>query len=179
VWPENLFTEDRLADTLETKWWVLHTKPRAEKSLARRLFADEVSFFLPLREQTHQYRGRSKSSYLPVFPSYLFLFGGEEDRLTARMTNLVVHAIKVDDQELLAADLDRVHRLIESGLPLSTVDQLVPGSEVEITAGPLVGMRGTVVRRGGFSKVIIEVHMLQQGISVEVDETMIQPIWHG
>lgn len=179
VWPENLFSPDAISEPTEVAWSVLHTRPRAEKALARMLFRQSLSFFLPVRQQRHQFRGRSKTSFLPVFPSYMFVRGTDDDRLAALKTNLVVRTIAVDDQEQLSDDLWRVHRLLESGMPISTVDRLEPGTEAEITAGRLCGMRGTVVRRGSSSKIIVEVHMLQQGVSVEVEESMIQPVWQG
>ena len=40
------------------RWWVLHTKPRAEKSLARRFVDRGTSFFLPLHEKQLRRSGR-------------------------------------------------------------------------------------------------------------------------
>ena len=116
---------------------------------------------------------------MPIFPGYVFLCGSEDDRLAALKTNLVIHCLNVGEQDRLADDLNRVHLLLKSGLPLSSVEQLNPGAEAEITSGPLAGFRGTIVRHGSNSRIVVEVEFLQRGVSVEVDEAIIQPIWHG
>ena len=46
VFPDDLFTAGAAEDG--SCWWALHTRPRAEKALARKLLAHEVSYFLPL-----------------------------------------------------------------------------------------------------------------------------------
>jgi transcriptional antiterminator RfaH len=109
----------------------------------------------------------------------VFLRGCEDDRLAALKTNLVIHCLNVGEQDRLADDLNRVHLLLKSGLPLSPVEQLNPGAEAEIISGPLAGFRGTIVRHGSNSRIVVEVEFLQRGVSVEVDEAIIQPIWRG
>ena len=47
VWPEALLEGDA-AQRESQSWLALHTRPRAEKALARRLLKNSVSFFLPL-----------------------------------------------------------------------------------------------------------------------------------
>ena len=44
-YPADLFSGDPAGG--ECAWWVLHTKPRQEKSLARHLQAAGVGYFLP------------------------------------------------------------------------------------------------------------------------------------
>src|SRR5579885_1847317 len=62
-------------------WWVLHTRPRAEKALARKLLALRQDFFLPLYQKRLRIRGRSLTSYVPLFPGYVFLRGDAAARL--------------------------------------------------------------------------------------------------
>src|SRR5262245_13822753 len=55
----------------DEKWWVLHTRPRTEKALARSLHAGGVPYFLPLYERTWRTGGRLQTSHLPLFPGYV------------------------------------------------------------------------------------------------------------
>ncbi|HBI43172.1 MAG TPA: antitermination protein NusG, partial [Planctomycetales bacterium] len=80
------------------QWWVLHTKPRAEKALARRLLGRDVGFFLPQYHKQWLSRGRLLSSHLPLFPGYLFLYADGPARLIALETNLVANCLPVPDQ---------------------------------------------------------------------------------
>jgi hypothetical protein len=158
------------------RWWVLHTRPRAEKSLARRCLRRDVSYFLPLHKKQWRNRGgRLLCSYVPLFASYLFLFGDELGRVTALETNLVARCLAVDDQAQLHTDLARVHRLIVAGAPLTPEEQLEPGDLVDIVTGPLAGMQGKVLRRGKQLKVLVEVQFLQRGVSAEIESWMLRP----
>jgi transcription antitermination factor NusG len=175
VFPEGLFA----ADDGETypNWLVIYTRARAEKALARSLRHREVGFFLPQHEQRWRSpSGRPRSSFLPLFPGYLFVHGANDARLHALETGLVSRCLNVVDQAGLHRDLARVHRLICTGEPLLPEDRLQPGSPVELVAGSLAGLRGKVIRRGKQLRLVVEVEMLQRGVSVEIESHMVQPL---
>src|SRR6516165_139504 len=73
VYPDDLLDQPVLLPEASARWWVLHTRPRAEKSLARRLLRTATPFFLPLRKRQWRHRGRLLCSYVPLFPGYVFL----------------------------------------------------------------------------------------------------------
>jgi len=64
-------------------WCVLHTRPRAEKALARWLASRDLCFYLPLYERNYVAQRRVVRSLLPLFPGYVFLRGGEAVREAA------------------------------------------------------------------------------------------------
>jgi transcriptional antiterminator RfaH len=175
VFPEDLFTRPVDLESSPARWWVLHTRPRAEKALARTLLQHQISFFLPLFPRERRLRGRLVRSHLPLFPGYVFLRGDSQARLQALTTNLVVHPLVVDNQAELHADLARVYCLMAAGAPLAPEERLQPGTWVEITGGPLAGLEGKIIRRGKRLTFFIEVHFLQRGASVEIDRWMIEP----
>src|SRR5262245_11609723 len=95
-----IYTEDMLSgpvpeDDGDQRWWVLHTRPRTEKALARRMLSQKHCFFLPLYKRTWRSRSRILNSYLPLFPGYLFLRGDGQTRQRALETNLVVNCLVV------------------------------------------------------------------------------------
>ena len=158
------------------RWWVLHTRPRAEKALARQCLKRDLPFFLPVYHKRWRSRGRMQSSYLPLFPGYLFLHGDGQVRIGALETNLVAQVISVVDQRQLHEDLGRVNQLIGSDLALTPEGRLEPGTPVLVTGGPLAGLEGKVIRRTKTSVLLIEVRFLQQGVSVELESWMIEPV---
>lgn len=175
IFPEDLLTESLLSRAeSEARWWVLHTRPRAEKALARRALNHTLSFFLPLYPKQWRSGGRLLKAHLPLFPGYLFLHGDGDARRLALETNLVANCLPVVDQAELHADLARVFQLMAGGTPLSPEERLGPGSAVEIVRGPLAGLRGTVVRRGKGMRLYVEVRFLHQGVSAEVESWMVQ-----
>jgi transcriptional antiterminator RfaH len=158
------------------RWWALHTRPRAEKALARKCLDYALSFFLPLYQHQWRNRGRLFCSHLPLFPGYVFLHGDEETRLAALETNLVANVLPGDDQPRLHADLQRVYRMITSGAPITPEDRLEPGDPVEIIKGPFAGMEGKLIRRGKNLRFLVEVQFLRRAVSAEVESWMVRPL---
>jgi transcription antitermination factor NusG len=176
VFPESLFTINQdLQDTPE-RWWVLHTRPRAEKALARRLLNREIPYFLPVYEKRWRNQGRNFSAFHPVFPGYLFLYGDNQARLHALETNMVSQVLNVVDQVEMQTDLQRIYQVIASGASLAPEERLQPGEVVEIVVGPFAGMQGKILTRNKKMRFLIEVRFLQQGVSVEMEPWMIKAI---
>lgn len=178
LYPDSLFG-DAPAPVDAGQWWVLHTRPRAEKSLARRFLNRSVPFFLPLYKRQWRSRGRTLTSHVPLFPGYVFLYGEGRERLHALESNLVAQVLPVLDQDQLQADLLRVHRLMISGSPLTPEENLAPGTPVRITRGALCDLEGTVLRGGRQLRLIVEVRFLHQGVSVEIEPWMLESLGAG
>jgi transcriptional antiterminator RfaH len=151
-------------------WWVLHTRPRQEKSLARQLLQAEVPYYLPQVQRRSKVRGRIITSYNPLFASYLFLLAQPEERITALATARVVNSIRVLDQQRLWDDLRQIHRLIATGAPVTPEDRLAPGMFVEVRDGPLVGLKGKILRAASGRRFVVAVDFIQRGASVTLDD---------
>jgi len=106
----------------------------------------------------------------------MFLLGNEESLITAFNTKMVVGRLEVFDQQQFWEELNAINDLIEYGERLAPEERLQPGTPAEIISGPLAGYRGTVIRTGSSFKLVIEVKLLQRGVSVEVDTSMIRPV---
>jgi transcriptional antiterminator RfaH len=176
VFPEHLFENLEAVGQGEERWWVLHTRPRAEKALARGLLKRNQPFFLPLYKRQWRSHGRLFNAHLPLFPGYIFLHGDSHARLLALETNQVARVIHVENQGQLQKDLIQIQRLMNSGVSLVPEDCLQPGMQVEIISGPLAGMEGRILRRNNSSRFFVEVHFLQQGVSVDIEGWMIKPL---
>ncbi len=157
-------------------WWVMYTKTRQEKALARELLAQRVPYFLPLVKKTVMRRGRARVSFLPMFRGYLFLFASEEQRIRALKTNRISRVLAVKDQAQLLADMRRAQQAIASGLPLTVESRLTDGDRVRVRYGPLAGLEGVVIVRRGKTRLLVAIHFLQQGASVEIDDFLLEPI---
>jgi transcription antitermination factor NusG len=176
AFPDSMFSAPDALAALGGQWWVLYTRARMEKALARKLRAKEIPFYLPLYEQTWKSSGRKRTSYLPLFAGYVFLYGDESARLAALETNLLCTTFKVPDQERLYADLCRVERVL-GGSSLVTPETEIPvGAMVELTTGSFRGLTGKVVRRGDQTRLVVEVEFLRRGVSIEVDEWTLRPV---
>lgn len=176
----SLFPETLLADPPSSpggaeRWWVAYTKAKAEKALGRHLRGRRVAHYLPLEAHHWRKNGRNFTSFLPLFPGYLFLYGDDASRVAALESNVISRILDVPEQRRLLSDLRRVHQMLAAELPLEHSNVLLPGQPVDIVAGPLSGLHGTLVRHGGQLRLVVEVTFLRQAVSAEVEAWMVEP----
>ncbi|MBI2826667.1 MAG: hypothetical protein HYX69_18495 [Planctomycetia bacterium] len=160
----------------ERTWSVAYTKVRQEKRLARDLWNRQIAFYLPLVPRDHVYRGRRVRAQVPLFGSYVFLYADPRERLQCLNTDRITHLLPVADQQQLYDDLVHVHRLIEANVPLTVESRLSPGDRVRVRHGCMAGIEGTVLYRGRQTRLVIQITFLQQGISVEIDDFMLERV---
>ena len=158
-------------------WWCLHTRPRQEKAAARELRKLGVTYFLPqVLKEDRTPQGRKIRSVIPLFPSYLFLLGDHDDRLSALRGNRLVSVLEVSDQGSLERDLRQIHRMLNSGLPVQPEPSVPVGSRVRITTGPLTGIEGTVIRRGKHDQFGALVGFLGRGATGDLEDWQVEQI---
>jgi transcription antitermination factor NusG len=176
----SLYPDDLLHEALEEgqdrKWWALVTKSRQEKAVARHLLAREVPFYLPLIPKDNVVRGRRLRAHIPLFSNYLFLYGTPEERVTALQSNRLSQTLPVVDQSGLLHDLSNIRRLIVSGVPLTPEGRLQPGRRVRVKSGVMRGLEGLVTERRSRSRLLVAVDFIESGVSVEIDDCMLEPI---
>ena len=175
VFPEDLL-DDLNGQTCDRRWWVLYTKARQEKAVARELLGYEIPFYLPLIKKTSVYGGRKVCSYVPLFSGYVFLFGSDDDRCRTLTTNRISRILSVHDPDRLRCDLRQVRQLIAANVPLTIESRLTPGNRVRVRCGPLAGLEGTVLTRRGETRLVVSVDFLQQGASVEIEDFKLEPL---
>ncbi len=177
VFPETLFFDPAFEPgNSQRRWWAIFTKARHEKSLARDLLRFEIPFFLPLVPKKNLIRNKIVESHIPLFGGYVFMFGCDDERVRCLTTNRVSELLPVDDQWQLRHDLEQLNRLIDMGAPVTIERRLEPGRRVRIKSGPMRGLEGVIThRRGGQRRLLVAVEFLQHGVSVEIDDFMVEP----
>ena len=175
VFPDNLF-EMEFDESSERAWRAAFTKSRQEKSLARHLLSSGIPFFLPLVAKDNQIRGRRVTSFIPLFTGYVFLHATEDERVRSLTTNRISTVLPVQDQRQLFLDLRQVRQLIDTDAPLTIERRLSPGQRVRIKSGAMEGVEGTVTMRRGKRRLLVAVQFLQHGVSVEIDDYMLEPL---
>lgn len=175
VFPEDLLTRDDITEENGPHWWAVYTRSRQEKELMRSLAAMEIPFYCPIIP--HRFRspaGRIRTSHLPLFSNYVFMYADGLHRYEALKTNLISQTIEVTDGQRLVHDLRQIQRLIHLGLPLSIESRLACGSKVRIKSGPLTGMEGMIVKRQGIEFLVVAVNFLQQGALVKLESNDVE-----
>lgn len=173
--PEQLLDSpyDRESDRT---WWLVYTRPRQEKALARDLVRMEIPFYLPLVGHQHLIRKREVTSHLPLFGSYVFLYGTEEERVRGLGTKRMARTVRVRDGARLVEDLRRIRQLIAANVPLTIERRLEAGRRVRIRSGSMRGLEGTVLVRRGETRLLVAVDFLQQGASIAIEDHRLEPL---
>ena len=171
IWPEGASVEE-----LAGQWWVAHTKARNEKALAWDLLKRGTSYFLAMAERVKAIRGRNVRSQAVLFPGYVFLCGSEDDRYAAMTTNRIASTIEVLDQERLVRELAGIQKALASPQQLDPYPYLKTGVKCTVASGPLKGVEGLLVRRKNVSRLVLQVRVLGQAVSTEIDADLLEVV---
>ena len=169
IYPETLLDEPATADG--RGWIAFYTLSRREKDLMRKLEAASIPFYSPLIERRlRSPGGRTRLSYVPLFPGYVFSLVDDEQRRAALATNTVARWLPIGDAAAFVADLRNIKCLIETDQPLTPEARLEAGQPVRVRSGPLRGIEGTVVKRRSGQRLVVAVRFLNQGASIELED---------
>ena len=164
-------------NSISGNWSAVYCKPRQEKALAWDLCRLGVPYFLPMVLRETSSGGRRRRNLYPIFKSYVFVAGGEEDRLAVIKTNRLVQWVKIDPaeqatfrQEIFSLEL-ALHAAPEK---LEIYSQLVTGKRVGITSGPMKGAEGIVLNAENPARIWIGVTMMGAGASIEIHADMVE-----
>jgi transcriptional antiterminator RfaH len=111
---------------------------------------------------------------VPLFPGYIFVFGNDSNRTAALQTNKMSRCQPVSDRAQLIEDLRTIYRAIEMGVPLTPEARIVAGDQIRVRSGPFAGYEGYVLRREGKTRLLLAIKFIEQGVSMEIDEAMLE-----
>jgi transcriptional antiterminator NusG len=161
-------------------WYALYTRSRFEKKLMGELSERSVEVFLPMREILSRWKDRKKRIWLPLFPGYIFVHHVDTPANRFRILN-VPGAVRFVGFNARAVpipqdQIDAVRRFLESNLSVDPYPYIKIGRRVEVIAGPLTGIQGKLVQKKGRFRFVIQVDLIRQAISVEIDASDVRPI---
>jgi transcription antitermination factor NusG len=165
-------------DKTSERWFVLTVAPQHEAAVQQRLTTKGFAAAAPACRTRRRWSDRVKVVSLPLFPGYVFCRFAPEQRVPVMNTPGVRGAVSFGAQlaPLDDADVERIARMVESGLPLDPLDGLRSGTHVKILAGPLNGMDGVLSQVSGTARVVVNVKLLNRSVAVQVDADAIAPV---
>jgi transcription antitermination factor NusG len=176
LFPADLFDQLAAPDD-QRSWWAFYTLSRQEKEFMRKLRGHQIPFYGPLiPKRVKSPAGRIRTSYVPLFSNYVFVYGGEEQRYKALTTNCVSQVVPVVDNEQLTRDLRQFHDLIQMDVPLLAESRLEPGTRVRIRSGRFSGIEGTILRRENEIRLLVAVNFIQRGASMLLEDFEVEAI---
>ena len=157
-------------------WYVLHVKPRTEKKVDAWLSALRVFHYLPLVRKETKAQRRRIVRHLPVFPGYVFTRLFPDERIRILGTKQVVRTIEVANPRQMIHQLRQVEHASRLPADLKVIESFQPGEYVKVVSGPLRGLEGQVVRRGGTTSLVLSVDILGRALEAAVAPTDLQKI---
>jgi transcription elongation factor/antiterminator RfaH len=162
-------------------WYAIYTRSRHEQKANGRLLEKKVETFLPLIERWSRRMDRRKRIRLPLFPGYLFVRTPMEPQSWVEVlkTDGVVRFLGNDGIPTPIPDeqISAVQVLTNKGVAVTPCAYLKEGMKVRVANGPLMGVEGFLLKaQPRKHRFIISVHLLQESVSVEIDELDIEPI---
>lgn len=143
-------------------WFAAYVRVHQERKVAQRLGAAGLETYVPLRREKHKWSDRIKLVDVPLIPSMVFVRCTELQRLETLRNEprIVVYMSNhrpfsptiVPDNQMI--DFQRVCKV---GPERVEFEKCVVGDRVRITAGPLKGMEGLLVKKGNLHSFSIEV----------------------
>ncbi|MBA3827690.1 MAG: UpxY family transcription antiterminator [Taibaiella sp.] len=134
-------------------WYVLYTKPRNEKKVAKLLGEKCMEVYCPVQEVLKQWSDRKKKVIVPVFTSYLFVYleDFETENVKVLRTAGVVRflwwlkkpaIVRPEEIKLIKDFLSKY-----KGIEVQTT--ITEGQHVTVTEGTLKENKGKVLRIKG------------------------------
>jgi transcription termination/antitermination protein NusG len=161
-------------------WYALYTRSRFEKKLLSDLVDRSIEVFLPMREVLSRWKDRKKKVWLPLFPGYLFVHQIDSPANRYRVLNLpgAVRFIGFNGQyvPIPQDQIDGVRKFLEAKLAVDPYPYMTVGRRVEVIAGPLKGIQGKLVQKKGRFRFVIQVDLIRQAVSVEIDASDVRPL---
>lgn len=162
----------------EPRWYAAYTRSRHEKAVSDHLAERSIETFLPLYQTIRQWRNGRHRVELPLFPGYAFVRIALRDRLEVLKVPGVVELVGFSGMPaaLEGEEIERLRKALAGGVKAKPHPYLTVGRRVRITAGPLIGREGILLRRKGETRVVLSIELIRRSILVDVELDALEPL---
>jgi transcription antitermination factor NusG len=169
---------DTPANTALLRWYAVYVRSHYEKVVQESLAGKGYCAFAPCYRMRRKGADRTTEVVLPLFPGYVFGQFDPSLRLPILTTPGVVKIVgshngpqPIDDAEILS-----IQAIVKSDQPIQPWPFLREGQRVQVTAGPLNGVVGTLLKVKNDYRLIASITLLQRSIAVEIDRDSVKPV---
>lgn len=158
------------------KWYALYTKSRHEKYIEKRLKEKNIECFLPVKTVQRNWKDRKKNVDFPLFPGYLFTKISLEEK-NAVLDNKGAVCLVGNPQPVSIPDeqIESVKIFIDNNIAFDPYPELQKGTEIIVKNGPLKGVCGILVEKKTTYRLVVNLDIINQSISTEIDVADIEP----
>lgn len=159
-------------------WLAAYTKARHETMVARQLEAKAVAHLLPTYLRTSHWSDRVKRSMAPLFPGYVFVQVGDEERVRVLQTAGVVNIVSVAGKPapLREEEVAMLRACVERPREFEPHPYLRVGQKVRVKHGPFAGWQGILTLKKNASRLVVSVEQIMQSVSVDLNGADVEPV---
>ncbi len=170
-----------MIDTLEEKWFAVHTMYKREKLVQKQLQERGITAYVPIQKLTRYYTRKVKHVELPLINCYVFVKIAKKHYVPVLEVPDVFNYLRVG-KELAAIperEIDILRRFSGDVIDVANLEVrqglcLEQGDTVEIISGRLMGLQGKLVEERGAKTVVIELDSLGYSLRMEVNPTFLR-----
>lgn len=153
------------------RWYAAYTCARHEKHVSRQLEEKSIRSFLPLYRSVRRWKDRRKELELALFPGYVFVHIGLEDRLRVLQIPSVVRFVSFAGHPAALGDgeIESLRNGVANGVCAEPHPYLRAGQKVRVKHGPLAGAEGILVRKKDKCRLVINIDLIMRSVAAEVD----------
>lgn len=168
---------------MKKNWYAVYTKSRREKVVQTFLQENQIECYLPLQKVLKQWSDRKKWVEEPLIRGYIFVnIANDREYLEVLQTDGVVKFITFEGKAAVIPEkqINNIKLLLASEEELEVVpDNIEPGSDIVVHAGPLKGLEGSLIEWRGKHRVKVELETIGQSILVEIPAVYLRKVVSG
>jgi transcriptional antiterminator NusG len=159
-------------------WFALRVRSNHERITGAHLRDRGYEQFAPYYKVEKRWSDRIKQIDQFLFPGYVFCRFDPNNRLPVLTAPGVVDVVGFGKlpEHVPDAEIERVRRMVDSGLLVTPYPYVQVGQAVLIDRGPLSGVEGNVVEVKGKLRLVVSINLLQRSVSAEVDRDSIRTL---
>jgi transcription antitermination factor NusG len=166
--------------TEKKHWYAVYTRSRAEKKVLIEMEYSGIEAYLPLHRKIRQWSDRKKWVEMPLIPGYLFVNIGLKEYDKVLKTMGVVTFVRFEGKAAIipSSQIEFIRKMLEDASLCVEVIHQIPekGDKVMVTAGPLIGLKGTIISVKGKKRVAVEIEQLNLSLTIEIQLSLIEII---
>jgi transcription antitermination factor NusG len=159
-------------------WFAVRVRSKCERMAATHLRDRGYEEFAPFCLRERRWSDRKKQIEEFLFPGYVFCRFDPQERLPVLTSPGVVDVVGFGKTPAAIPDeeVERVRRMVQSGLLVQPWPFLKLGQTVLIAQGPLTGMEGILAEVKGKCRLVVSIQLLKRSVSAEVDRDWVRPV---
>lgn len=161
-------------------WYVVYTRSRAEKKAYAELLALDIEAYLPTQRKLRQWSDRKKWVDMPLFPGYIFVNIPKKDYDKVLKVNNIVSYVRFEGKAAIVSNsqIESIKRIVNQTLHEINISHqtLSEGDKVQVTTGPLVGLKGLLISHRSKKRVAVILDQLNISLLVDINVNSLERI---